>query len=78
MAKTIDYFNGIVELAKAGYKPSDVKELLELCKTNPAIESDSANDLNTQNTSDVNKSAAANDNDIDAIAAIIERENKGD
>mgnify|MGYP003298740411 CR=1 FL=1 len=78
MAKTIDYFNGIVELAKAGYKPSDVKELLELCKTNPPIESDSANDLNTQNTSDVNKSAAANDNDIDAIAAIIERNNKGD
>ena len=28
-------FSDIVALAKAGYKPSDVKELLELCETDP-------------------------------------------
>lgn len=28
-------FSDIVALAKAGYKPSDVKVLLELCETNP-------------------------------------------
>ena len=29
-------FSDIVALAKAGYKPSDVKELLELCDTDPS------------------------------------------
>ena len=28
-------FSDILLLAKAGYKPSDVKELLELCETDP-------------------------------------------
>lgn len=28
-------FSDIVALAKAGYKPADVKELLELCETDP-------------------------------------------
>lgn len=28
-------FSDIVALAKAGYKPTDVKALLELCETNP-------------------------------------------
>ena len=28
-------FSDILTLAKAGYKPSDVKALLELCETNP-------------------------------------------
>lgn len=77
MAKTLDYFNGIVELAKAGYKPNDVKELLELCKTNPEIEADGASALNQSKPSEADKKEAAKD-DIDAIAAIIERENKGD
>lgn len=28
-------FQDIVDLAKAGYKPSDIKELLELTETDP-------------------------------------------
>lgn len=28
-------FADIILLAKAGYKPSDIKELLELCETDP-------------------------------------------
>lgn len=76
MGKTLDYFNGIVELAKAGYKPNDVKELLELCKTNPDIDADSTNALNSSESSS-NKNEAAKE-EIDAIAAIIERNNKGE
>lgn len=30
-------FSDIVALAKAGYKPSDVKDLLELCETDPKV-----------------------------------------
>jgi len=33
--KFSEVFTGVVELAKAGYKPEDVKGLLELCKTDP-------------------------------------------
>ena len=28
-------FTDLILLAKAGYKPSDIKELLELCETDP-------------------------------------------
>jgi len=34
--KFSEVFTGVVELAKAGYKPEDVKGLLELCKTDPS------------------------------------------
>lgn len=29
-------FNDLVALAKAGYSPKDVKDLLEMCETDPA------------------------------------------
>lgn len=32
-------FADIVTLAKNGYKPSDIKELLELCETDPETKS---------------------------------------
>lgn len=31
-------FQDIVDLAKAGYKPSDIKELLELTETDPEVQ----------------------------------------
>lgn len=34
--KFSEVFTGVIELAKAGYKPEDVKGLLELCKTDPS------------------------------------------
>ena len=33
--KFIEAFTGIVELAKAGYKPEDVKAIIEICKADP-------------------------------------------
>lgn len=36
----------IVALAKAGYKPNDIKELLELAETKPGASDVNINDLN--------------------------------
>ena len=44
-------FTDIIELAKQGYKPNDIKELLELSKaTEDAQKDDLSNDDNTQKT----------------------------
>ena len=77
MAGIKDYFNGIVELAKAGYKPNDLKDLLELIKTDPDLDANSANDLK-ESKSEESKPAEAKPNDVDAIAEIINRESKGE
>ena len=72
MAKTMDYFLGIVELAKAGYKPNDVKDLLELVKTNPELEQSNADKLSDDTDSAKIKKESI---DIDkAIDDIIKRE----
>ncbi|MBO7732973.1 MAG: hypothetical protein J6S67_10480 [Methanobrevibacter sp.] len=80
MAGKLEIFNGIVELAKAGYKPSDVKDILETLKTDPEI-ANSASALDVKpsdnNISDDKAAAAAEAKaEVDAIAAIIERNNK--
>lgn len=78
MAGIKDYFNGIVELAKAGYKPSDVKDLLELIKTDPELETNGANALKEEKPSETTKPAEVSKEEVDAIAEIINRENKGE
>lgn len=81
MAGKLEIFNGIVELAKAGYKPSDVKDILETLKTDPEI-ANSASALINEKPSDVNisddkaEAEAEAKAEVDAIAAIIERNNK--
>ena len=81
MAGKLEIFNGIVELAKAGYKPSDVKDILETLKTDPEI-ANSASALDNKpsdNRSDDKTAAEAEAKaEVDAIAAIIERNNKGE
>ena len=83
MAGKLEIFNGIVELAKAGYKPSDVKDILESLKTDPELEAVSVNAL-TEKPSDENKTEdktlaeAEAKAEVDAIQAIIERNNKGE
>lgn len=81
MAGKLEIFNGIVELAKAGYKPSDVKDILETLKTDPEI-ANSASALDNKpsdNRSDDKAAAEAEAKaEVDAIAAIIERNNKGE
>lgn len=72
MAKTMDYFMGIVELAKAGYKPNDVKDLLELAKTTPEPEQSNATELSDSIESEKLKTESV---DLDkAIDDIIKRE----
>lgn len=82
MPGKLEIFNGIVELAKAGYKPSDVKDILESLKTDPGIEAVSGNDLadkpSDSNTDDKAAAEAEAKAEVDAIAAIIERNNKGE
>ena len=81
MAGKLEIFNGIVELAKAGYKPSDVKDILESLKTDPALEAVSVNDVTEKPSEDKKETAAAEAEakaEVDAIAAIIARNEKGE
>ena len=73
----LDLFNGIVELAKAGYKPSDVKDLLESLKTDPDLEQKGGSDLKDKTPDESIKPAEASTSDVDAIAEIIKRESEG-
>ena len=75
----LDLFNGIVELAKAGYKPSDVKDLLESLKTDPDLDPKNGSDLKeeTPEKKDPAPAPAPAPDDFDAIAEIINR-NKGE
>lgn len=81
MAGKLEIFNGIVELAKAGYKPSDVKDILEQLKTDPEIAGSAIalDNKPSDNRSDDKAAAEAEAKaEVDAIAAIIERNNKGE
>lgn len=78
MPGKLELFNGIVELAKAGYKPSDVKDLLESLKTDPDLDAKSGSDLKEKTPEKSEKPAEApKKEDVDAIAEIIKRESEG-
>ena len=73
MPGKFEILSNLAELAKAGYKPSDVKDILESLKTDPDLKTNGGSDLK-ENTPEESKNAAAStDEDVDAIAAIIER-----
>lgn len=79
MTEKIEIFKGIVELAKQGYKPSDINDILERLETDPNITSGTV--LSDKISSDENISKEAvnsesNTSDSDIIASIIERNNK--
>lgn len=40
-------FTDIITLAKAGYTPKDIKELLELCETDPATKEKEISEVTT-------------------------------
>ena len=77
----LELFNGIVELAKAGYKPSDVKDLLESLKTDPDLEQKGGSDLKDKTPEESKKQPEKKDpekkEDFDALAEIIKRESEG-
>ena len=79
MPGKLELFNGIVELAKAGYKPSDVKDLLESLKTDPDLDPAGGKDLKEKAPEESKKEPqkAPKKEDIDAIAEIIKRESEG-
>lgn len=63
----------LAELAKAGYKPSDIKELLELdsLKEKPGTASDGDTVDKSENKKETPKTEPAGDDDI--LGAIIKR-----
>ena len=78
----LELFNGIVELAKAGYKPSDVKDLLESLKTDPDLEQKSDSDLKEKAPEESKKQPEKKEPEkkedtFDALADIIKRESEG-
>lgn len=78
----LELFNGIVELAKAGYKPSDVKDLLESLKTDPDLEQKGGSDLKEKAPEESkkqpeNKEPEKKEDSFDALAEIIKRESEG-
>lgn len=75
----LEIFNGIVELAKAGYKPSDVKDIMESLKTDPDLDAKGGSGLkeDTPETKPETKPAEASKQEgYDALAAIIKRESE--
>ena len=62
----------LAELAKAGYKPSDIKELLELdtLKEKPGTEPNGGSDDKTEEKKETPKEEPAED---DILGAIIKR-----
>ena len=62
----------LIELAKAGYKPSDIKELLELGNTDPDIKAASVSDLKLNKDPDENKKEESADN-VDAFAELVKK-----
>ena len=57
----------VVDLAKAGYKPADVKELMELSKTSDAQVSDAQPPQADQTVSQSQTETAQADNDASAL-----------
>lgn len=80
MPSKFELFNGIVELAKAGYKPSDVKDLLESLKTDPDLDpkggSDLKEDPEKSKKQPEKKEPEKKEDPFDALAEIIKRESE--
>ena len=61
-------FSDIVTLAKAGYKPSDVKELLELCETDPSTKN---KEVNTESNDSAISSNESKEPELDAFEKLV-------
>lgn len=67
----------LAELAKAGFKPNDIKELLELANTQPDKASDDISDDNKEPDENISDTDKDEGSAPDPIEAIIKR-NEGD
>ena len=78
MPGKFEILSNLAELAKAGYKPSDVKDILESLKTDPDLKADSGNDLKEKAPENQKKDNDPAGSDTDPIEEIISRNLKGE
>lgn len=65
----------LIELAKAGYKPNDIKELLELGKTDPDVKEASVSDLK-KDKKDPEENKKDNSEYVNAFEELVKNSNK--
>lgn len=75
MPGKFEILSNLAELAKAGYKPSDVKDILESLKTDPDLQSKGGTDLKEKTPDEQKKEndPENKDPDTDPIEEIINR-----
>ena len=74
MPGKFEILSNLAELAKAGYKPSDVKDILESLKTDPDLNAGSGKDLKEKTPDDQKKdNDPAGSDKPDPIEEIINR-----
>lgn len=75
MPGKFEILTSLAELAKAGYKPSDVKDILESLKTDPDLKPDGGSDLKENAPDDQKKKEddSKKDPEPDPIEDIINR-----
>ena len=79
MPGKFEIITSLAVLAKEGYKPSDIKDILESLKTDPDLNAGSGNDLKEKTPDDQKKdNDPAGSDDPDPIEEIINRNLKGE
>ena len=75
MPGKFEILSNLAELAKAGYKPSDVKDILESLKTDPDLQSKGGTDLKEKTPDEQKKEndPEKKEPEEDPIEKIIER-----
>ena len=76
MPGKLEILTSLAELAKAGYKPSDVKDILESLKTDPDLDPNGGKDLKEKTPEKKNNPDP--DPELDELADIINRNKKGE
>lgn len=74
MPGKFEILSNLAELAKAGYKPSDVKDILESLKTDPDLQPNGGTDLKEKTPDESKKdNDLSGSDDTDPIEEIIAR-----
>ena len=81
MPGKFDLLKDLADLARAGYKPSDVKDILENLKTDPDLKQEGGSDLKEKTPEESKKQPEKKEPEkkedtLDALAEIIKRESE--
>lgn len=81
MPGKFDLLKDLADLARAGYKPSDVKDILENLKTDPDLKQEGGSDLKETTPEESKKQPEKKEpekkeDSLDALAEIIKRESE--